>query len=49
MDKEQKLFKKLKKLCLKIVKFGAELDKYNISLELTYQNETFLKRGSEHE
>ena len=41
----------MKKLVLKLIKFGAKLDTYNIPCELNYQNGTSLKnkRGGENE
>ena len=52
MLKEKLIVHKMKKLVLKLIKFGAKLDTYNIPFELDYQNGTSLlknKRGEENE
>ena len=52
MLKEKLIVYKVKKLVLKLIKFGAKLDTYNIPCELNYQNSTSLlknKRGGENE
>lgn len=52
MAKEKLIVHKMKKLVLKLIKFGAKLDTYNIPFELDYQNGTSLlknKRGGENE
>ena len=44
---EKKMLNRVKKLTLKIIKFGAKLDEFNIPFEFKYQNSTFLRQKGE--
>lgn len=43
-NKCKKMFNKVKKICVKVAKFGAKLDKHNIPFEISYKNDTQLKK-----
>lgn len=40
----KKMFNKVKKICVKVARFGAKLDKHNVPFEISYKNDTQLKK-----
>lgn len=43
----KKQISKLQKIMKKVIKLGAELDRFGIPLDLSYQNETMLRQTKE--